>query len=100
MCTLQNMSARGTLPIPDHLEEISTAERIALVQADNVRRWGQLILAFLLIGGMMVYLGWYTMVKADASFQEMVAIGMYTLFAMGVGAALAIFGLGRTVGRK
>ena len=86
--------------IPKHLEEVDTAERIALVQADKVRRLGQLILSFIFIGGMVVYLGWYTVFKADDAFQNMVAIGMYTLFAMGVGAALAIFGLGRTVSRK
>lgn len=86
--------------LPEHLEEVSTAERIALVQADNIRRWGQLIMSFLFIGGMLGYLGWYLVVKADAEFQEMVAIGMFTLTSMAVGAALAIFGLGRTVGRK
>lgn len=85
---------------PDHLEEISTKERIALVQDDRIRRWGQLIMSFLFVGAMLLFLGWYAMNKADDDFLSMMAIGMYTLFAMAVGAALAIFGLGRTVGRK
>lgn len=85
---------------PDHLEESSTKERIDLVQGDSVRRWGQLIIAFILIGAMIVYLFWYTMYKADESFQLAIANDMRVLVIMGVGAALAIFGLGRTVGRK
>ena len=84
----------------DHLEEISTAERIALVKSDNVRRWGQLIMSFMFVGGMMGYLVWYLVTQADGEFKEMVAIGMFTLASMAIGAALAIFGLGRTVARK
>lgn len=86
--------------IPEHLEEVSTVERIALVQADSIRRWGQIIMSFVFVGAMLAFLGWYAFVKADDEFLNMMAIGMYTLFAMAVGAALAIFGLGRTVGRK
>lgn len=88
------------MSIPEHLEEISTAERIALVQSDNIRRWGQLIISFLLIGSAMGYLGWYTITTGDAEFKEMVAVGMFALVTGGVGAAFAIFGLGRTVGRR
>ena len=84
----------------NHLEEFSTSERIALVQADAVRRWGQIIMSFIFIVAMIGYLGWYVVYHADDEFRNMMAIGMYTLFAMAVGAALAIFGLGRTVGRK
>lgn len=84
----------------EHLEEVTTAERIALVQADAVRRWGQIIMSFIFVIGMIAYLGWFLVYHADDDFRNMVAIGMYTLFAMAVGAALAIFGLGRTVGRK
>lgn len=84
----------------EHLEEVSTAERIDLVKADAVRRWGQIIMSFVFVTGMIAYLGWYLVYHADDEFRNMVAIGMYTLFAMAVGAALAIFGLGRTVGRK
>ena len=84
----------------DHLEELSTIERIALVQDDRVRKYGQLIMSFVFVGAMLGFLGWYAIAKADDEFLNMMAIGMYTLFAMAVGAALAIFGLGRTVGRK
>lgn len=85
---------------PEHLEEVSTQERIDLVNADSIRRWGQIIMSFVFVGAMLAFLGWYAFVKADDEFLNMMAIGMYTLFAMAVGAALAIFGLGRTVGRK
>lgn len=86
--------------IPDHLEKVSTKERIALVQDDRVRRIGQLVLGFIFILSMIAYLGYYLSYHADDAFRLMAAIGMYTLFAMAIGAALAIFGLGRTVGRK
>lgn len=82
------------------LEESSTKERIKMVQNDSVRRWGQIIIAFLLIGSMMGYLGWYTITQADGEFRLSMAEDMRVLMIMGVGAALAIFGLGRTVGRK
>ena len=84
----------------NHLEESSTKERIELVSGNRIRENGQIILSFLFVGAMLGYLGWYSITKADAEFQNMMVIGMYTLFSMGVGAALAIFGLGRTVGRK
>lgn len=85
---------------PDHLEKVSTKERIDLVQGDSVRRWGQIIIAFVLIGGMMGYLAWYTITQSDDVFKLEMASDMKVLLIMGVGAALAIFGLGRTVGRK
>jgi len=84
----------------DHLEEISTKERIELVNGDSVRRWGQIIIAFTLIGSAIGYLGYYTIVLAEKDFQLALAEDMRVLVIMGVGAALAIFGLGRTVGRK
>jgi len=84
----------------EHLEELSTKERIKLVQTDSVRVWGQIIIAFILIGGMMGYLAWYTITQSDAVFKLDMAGDMKVLLIMGVGAALAIFGLGRTVGRK
>jgi len=84
----------------DHLEEVSSKERLDLVQGDAVRRWGQLIIAFILIGAAIGYLGYYTVVLADDEFRLAVAQDMRVLVIMGVGAALAIFGLGRTVGRK
>lgn len=82
------------------LEESSTQERIDLVNNDSVRRWGQIIIAFILIGSAISYLGWYTITQADSTFQLALAEDMRVLVIMGVGAALAIFGLGRTVGRK
>ena len=87
-------------PADEHLEVVSTAERIALVQSDKIRRYGQLAMAFIFVFGMISFLAYYIVVHADAEFLNMMAIGMYTLFAMAVGAALAIFGLGRTVARK
>ncbi len=85
----------------DHLEEVSTKQRIDLVQDDSVRRWGQIIIAFILIGGMLGFLGYYIISgKASDEWLQSLADTMTTLFIMGVGAALAIFGLGRTVGRK
>ncbi len=86
--------------ISDHLEKVSTNERIELVKQDNIRRYGQIIIAFILIGGMMSYLAWYTITQSDAVFKLEMASDMKVLLIMGVGAALAIFGLGRTVGRK
>lgn len=79
---------------------LSEAERIALVQSDDVRRWGQIILSFILIGFAIGYLIYYTILIADAEFQLTIANAMLVLIIMGVGAALAIFGLGRTVGRS
>lgn len=84
----------------EDLEEVSTAERIGLVEGDSVRRWGQIIIAFILIGSAIGYLGYYTILVADSEFQESLAQDMRVLVIMGIGAALAIFGLGRTVGRK
>ncbi len=86
--------------LPEHLEEVSTAERIELVSQDDVRRKGQIIIAFVLIGFMLGYLTWFLVFRADDSFLQEFASRMETLVIMGVGAALAIFGLGRTVGRK
>ena len=86
--------------LPEHLEEVTTAERIELVSEDNVRRTGQIVIAFILIGFMLGYLSWFLVFRADDSFLSDFASRMETLVIMGVGAALAIFGLGRTVGRK
>jgi len=85
---------------PDHLEELSTKDRIKLLQGDSVRRWGQIIISFVLVGSMLGYLGWYTITQADSAFQAELAKDMRVLLIMGIGAALAIFGLGRTVGKK
>jgi len=86
--------------LPEHLEEVSTAERIELVSGDNVRKNGQIIIAFILIGFMLGYLAWFLVMRADDSYLQEFASRMETLTIMGVGAALAIFGLGRTVGRS
>jgi len=85
--------------IPEHLEEVSTKERIALVDNDRVRRLGQISIALILIGAMISYLFWYTLFEGDEAFKLAMANDMKVLLIMGVGAALAIFGLGRTVGR-
>lgn len=71
-----------------------------MVQGDSVRRWGQIIIAFVLIGSAIIYLGYYTIVLAEAEFKMALANDMRVLVIMGIGAALAIFGLGRTVGKK
>ena len=86
--------------IPEHLEEASTKERIALVQQDNARRLGQIIIAFILIGFSLGYLGYYAIYEADAEFKTFMAHAMLTLAIAGIGAAYAIFGLGRTVARR
>jgi len=78
---------------------LTEAERIALVQADRERRIIQIILAVILIDGALGYLFYYTLFLADAEFQLTVANAMLVLIIMGTGAGLAIFGLGRTVGK-
>ena len=87
---------------PDHLEESSTKERIELVEGKGIREYGQIIIAFVLIGLAIGYLIWYTAFSELAAdeFKLALAEDMRVLVIMGVGAALAIFGLGRTVGRK
>lgn len=84
----------------EHLEDASTKERIKLVQNDSVRRWGQIIISFILIGSVLGFLAWYVMYKADEEFLKGLAGDSRVLLIMGAGAALAIFGLGRTVGKK
>ena len=67
---------------------------------DNVRRNIQIILAVVLIGGAVGIVGSYVV---TAGFEDSLVIEIVkeakTLLVMGVGAALAIFGLGRTVGK-
>jgi hypothetical protein len=48
----------------------------------------------------IAYLGYYALYLADADFKLGLANDMRVLIIMGVGTSLAIFGLGRTVGRK
>jgi len=84
---------------PDHLKEVSTKERIELVKNDNVRRWGQIVISFILIGFSLGYLTYFTIYVADDAFKTFMANAMLTLAIAGIGAAYAIFGLGRTVGR-
>jgi len=84
---------------PEHLEEVSTKERITLVDNDKVRRIAQISIAIILIGSMIGYLFWYSIFEGDEGFRLSMANDMKVLLIMGVGAALAIFGLGRTVGR-
>jgi len=80
-------------------QPLTEAERIALVQADRERRVIQIILAVILIGGAVGYLFYYAIIEADADFKLSLANTMLTLVTMGTGAGLAIFGLGRTVGK-
>lgn len=94
------MVEEESVTLPEHLEEVSTAERIDLVSGDNVRKNGQIVIAFILIGFMLGYLSWFLVMKADDNYLLEFATRMETLVIMGVGAALAIFGLGRTVGRS
>lgn len=86
----------------EDLNEVTTKERIDLVENDSVRRWGQIIIAFILIGLAVGYLLWFTGFSgvANDEFKLSLANDMRVLVIMGVGAALAIFGLGRTVGKK
>ena len=78
---------------------LTEAERIALVQADRERRIVQITLAIVLIGAAIGYLFYYTLFIADAEFQLTVANAMLVFIIMGTGAGLAMFGLGRTVGK-
>ena len=80
-------------------EPLTEADRIALVQADRERRIIQIILAVVLISSAIGYLFYYTLFISDAEFQLTVANAMLVLIIMGIGAGLAIFGLGRTVGK-
>ena len=80
-------------------QPLTETERIALVQADRERRVIQIILAVILIGGAVGYLFYYAIIEADADFKLSLANTMLTLVTMGTGAGLAIFGLGRTVGK-
>ncbi|KKN75473.1 hypothetical protein LCGC14_0380940 [marine sediment metagenome] len=84
----------------EHLEELSTAERMAIVKTDKVRKYGQISIALVLIISSLGYLAWYAAFKASNQFLETLAIAMMALVIAGMGAAYAIFGLGRTVGRK
>ena len=95
-----NMVTEEEVSLPEHLEEVSTAERISLVDDDKIRRNAQIIIAVGLIAMAVGYLAAYTYFIADAEFRLGLAQDFRVLIIMGVGAALAIFGLGRTVGRK
>ena len=71
-----------------------------LIDNDRIRRIGQIVISFILIGAMIGYLGYYTFYHAEADFKLALAQDMRVLVIMGVGAALAIFGLGITVGKN
>lgn len=81
------------------LKEVTTKDRINLVEKDNVRKYGQILIAFVLIFSTLGYLGYYTIYVSGPEFQLSLAEDMKVLLIMGVGASLAIFGLGRTVGK-
>ena len=84
---------------PDNTQSLSAKERIALVESDKIRKSGQIAIALVLIGFALVFLGLYAFFKADDAFLSYLAVGMASLVFAGIGAAFAIFGLGRTVGR-
>lgn len=77
---------------------LTPAERIALVDNDKVRRNGQIGIAIMLIVFAMAFLTAYAYLKADDAFLVYMATGILSLVFAGIGAAFAIFGLGRTVG--
>ena len=52
----------------DYLKELSSKERIDVVQGDSVRRWGQLIISLVLIGTAISFLTFYTVFVADEAF--------------------------------
>ncbi len=77
---------------------LTPAERIALVDQDKARRNGQIVIAITLIVFAMGFLAVYAFYKADAAFLAYMATGILSLVFAGIGAAFAIFGLGRTIG--
>lgn len=77
---------------------LTPAERIALVDKDQVRRNGQIAISIGLIVFAMGFLAVYAYFKADDAFLTFMSTGILSLVFAGIGAAFAIFGLGRTVG--
>ena len=77
---------------------LTPAERIALVQDDKTRRGFQIGIAVFIIAFGIGFLVWFVLTKADANFLNYMAVGVLALVFGGMGAAYAIFGLGRTVG--
>lgn len=86
--------------IPEHLEEVSTEERIDLVKGSAIRENSQIIIALILVTFTLAWCTWYLVYKADPDIQRIAFISLFTLVIAGAGAAYAIFGLGRTVGRR
>ena len=77
---------------------LTPAERIVLVDNDKVRRIGQIGIAITLIAFAIGFVAVYAFYKADTAFLTYMATGILSLVFAGIGAAFAIFGLGRTVG--
>lgn len=73
---------------------------MSLLEPGSLRATLQLIIAVALIGGAMTLVGTYIYVQG---FEDPVVIEIvneaWTILTLGVGAALAIFGLGRTVSK-
>ena len=86
--------------IPEHLEEVSTKERIELVKDSRIRENGQIAIALVLVAFVLGWSGFYLVYLADPVTQATAFTSMFTLLIAGAGAAFAIFGLGRTVGRR
>lgn len=79
-------------------QPLTPAERIALVDNDAIRRIGQIGIAITLIAFALGFTAVYAFYKADDAFLTFMATGILSLVFAGIGAAFAIFGLGRTVG--
>ena len=77
---------------------LTPSQRIELVQKDRARRYGQIVLTFILIVFSIGFVTWYAIEKADANFLAYMATGMLAVLFAGIGAAYSIMGLGRTVG--
>lgn len=87
---------RGTMSTSE--TPLTPSERIALVDNDKVRKNAQIGIALSLIVFAMVFLIIYAFYYADSAFLTYMATGILSLIFAGIGAAFAIFGLGRTVG--
>ena len=88
----------GTIGNMSQQTQLTPEQRIALVQKDRLRRYGQIAITFILIGFSLGFVAWYAFAKADDAFLSYMATGMLGVVFAGIGAAYAIMGLGRTVG--
>ncbi len=82
----------------DQNSALTPEERIQLVSNDKVRKNAQIGIAIFVIAFGIAFLTWFVVEKADDAFLNYMAVGVLALLFGGMGAAYAIFGLGRTVG--